>query len=289
MENVIEVKGLAKLFGNKAALKNVNFVVKKGETIGFLGPNGSGKTTTIKILTAQLQATAGEVKIFDQPVKKLKDPSYMKRIGILTDNSSLYERLTIHDNLALYCDLYGVEKGRIHEVLDSVNLLQDRKKRVQKLSRGMKQRVVLARAILHKPDLLFLDEPTSALDPVNMKHIHAGLKQLNAEGATIFLTTHDMQEAEDICDQVAFLNNGEIVMYDTPQNVRTQQKNTTVSLLLKGNRTVTVENNAQGAEEIYEYMKAGQILTIHSNEPTLGDVFEELTGRNLSCNFHSNE
>lgn len=281
MENIIEVKGLAKLFGNKAALKNVNFVVKKGETIGFLGPSGSGKTTTIKILTAQLQATAGEVKVFDQPVQKLKDPSYMKRIGILTDNSGLYERLTIHDNLALYCDLYGVEKGRINEVLDSVNLLQDKKKRVQQLSRGMKQRVTLARAILHKPDLLFLDEPTSALDPVNMKHIHAGLKQLNAEGATIFLTTHDMQEAEDICDQVAFLNNGEIVMYDTPQNIRTQQKNTSVSLLLKGNRTVTVENNAQGAEKIYENMKAGQILTIHSNEPTLGDVFVELTGRNL--------
>src|SRR5699024_2455135 len=278
---VIEVNGLAKLFGNNAALKNVNFVVKKGQTIGFLGPSGSGKTTTIKILTAQLLATAGEVKVFDQPVRKLKNPSYMKRIGVLTDNSGLYERLSIYDNLALYCDLYGVDKGRVDEVLNSVNLLKDKKKRVQNLSRGMKQRVTLARAILHKPDLLFLDEPTSALDPVNMKQIHAGIKQLNEEGTTIFLTTHNMQEAEDLCTKVAFLNNGEIVMYDTPQNVRAQQKNTTVSLLLKGNRTVTLEKNTQGAEKIYEYMKSGQILTIHSNEPTLGDVFVELTGRNL--------
>ncbi|WP_010529035.1 ABC transporter ATP-binding protein [Lentibacillus jeotgali] len=279
--NVIEVKELAKLFGNKTALKNVNFEVQKGETIGFLGPSGSGKTTTIKILTAQLQATAGEAKVFGQPVQKLKDPSYMKRIGILTDNSGLYERLSIYDNLALYCDLYGVEKERIDEVLESVNLIRDKKKAVQKLSKGMKQRVTLGRAILHKPDLLFLDEPTSALDPVNMKHIHAGLKQLNTQGTTIFLTTHDMQEAEDLCDRVAFLNNGEIVMFDTPQNVRAQQENTSISLLLKGNRTVTVDKDEDGAKEIYQHMKDGQILTIHSNEPTLGDVFVELTGRNL--------
>lgn len=281
IENIIEVKELAKLFGDKTALKNVNFEVKKGETIGFLGPSGSGKTTTIKILTAQLQATSGEVKIFGQPVQKLKGPSYMKRIGILTDNSGFYERLTVYDNLSLYCDLYGVEKRRIDEVLESVNLLQDKKKLVQKLSKGMKQRVTLARAILHKPELLFLDEPTSALDPVNMKQIHAGLKQLNAEGTTIFLTTHDMQEAEDLCDKVAFLDKGEIVKFDTPQNVRVQQENTSISFLLKGNRTVTVEMGGEGAEKIYQYMKDEQILTIHSNEPTLGDVFVQLTGRDL--------
>src|SRR5699024_710289 len=226
-------------------------------------------------------ATDGEVKVFNQSVQKLTDSSYMKRIGILTDNSSLYERLTIYDNLALYCDLYDVEKGRINEVLYFVNLLKDKKKRVQNLSKGMKQRVMLSRTILHKPDLIFLDEPTSALDPVNMKHIHEGLKQLGSEGVTIFLTTHNMQEAEDLCDRVAFLNNGEMAIYDTPQNIKTQKKNTSVSLLLKGKKTVTVEMNEQGAKEIYKYMKTGQVLTIHSNEPTLGDVFIELTGRNL--------
>src|SRR5699024_2834134 len=107
----------------------------------------------------------------------------------------------------------------------------DKKKRIQTLSKGMKQRVTLARAILHKPDLLFLDEPTSALDPVNTQHIHKGLKQLNEEGTTIFLTTHDMQEAEALCDRVAFLNNGEIMLLDTPQNLRSQEESTTISLL----------------------------------------------------------
>ncbi|WP_461611617.1 ABC transporter ATP-binding protein [Cytobacillus kochii] len=282
MENVIEVRDLEKSFQNQLALKKVSFQVRKGETIGFLGPSGSGKTTTIKILTAQLHATAGEVKVFGEPIAKLKDPIYMKRIGILTDNSGLYERLSIYDNLALYCDLYEVDKKRINEVLTTVNLIEESKKIVQKLSKGMKQRVTLARAMLHKPDLLFLDEPTSALDPVNTMHIHQGLKKLNEEGTTIFLTTHDMQEAETICDRVAFLHNGEISLIDTPENIKTQQSTSSISLLLRNNRKVVVQKDEAGAKEIYNYIKDGEIVTIHSDEPTLGDVFVKLTGRELS-------
>lgn len=281
MENVIEVKNLVKSFRNKTALKDVSFSVKKGETIGFLGPSGSGKTTTIKILTAQLQPTGGDVKVFGTSLKKLKDPQYMKRIGVLTDNSGLYDRLTVYDNLALYCDLYEIDKRRIHEVLVDVNLVEEKKTRIQKLSKGMKQRVTLARAILHKPQLLFLDEPTSALDPVNTKHIHKGLKRLNAEGTTIFLTTHDMLEAEELCDRVAFLHNGEVRLFDAPEKLRSQHSDSTVSLLLKGQRKVVVETNEEGAKEIYNYMKQGELLTIHSNEPTLGDLFVKLTGREL--------
>ncbi|AKO94635.1 ABC transporter ATP-binding protein [Priestia filamentosa] len=281
MENVIEVKNLVKSFGNKTALKDVSFSVKKGETIGFLGPSGSGKTTTIKILTAQIQPTGGDVKVFNTSLKKLKDPQYMRKIGVLTDNSGLYDRLTVYDNLSLYCDLYEIDKRRIHEVLVDVNLVEEKKTRIQKLSKGMKQRVTLARAILHKPQLLFLDEPTSALDPVNTKHIHKGLKRLNAEGTTIFLTTHDMLEAEELCDRVAFLHNGEVRLFDAPEKLRSQHSDSTVSLLLKGQRKVVVETNEEGAKEIYNYMKQGELLTIHSNEPTLGDLFVKLTGREL--------
>ncbi|MFP7414759.1 ABC transporter ATP-binding protein [Priestia filamentosa] len=281
MENVIEVKNLVKSFENKTALKDVSFSVKKGETIGFLGPSGSGKTTTIKILTAQIQPTGGDVKVFNTSLKKLKDPQYMRKIGVLTDNSGLYDRLTVYDNLALYCDLYEIDKRRIHEVLVDVNLVEEKKTRIQKLSKGMKQRVTLARAILHKPQLLFLDEPTSALDPVNTKHIHKGLKRLNAEGTTIFLTTHDMLEAEELCDRVAFLHNGEVRLFDAPEKLRSQHSDSTVSLLLKGQRKVVVETNEEGAKEIYNYMKQGELLTIHSNEPTLGDLFVKLTGREL--------
>ena len=281
MENIIEVKNLVKTFDNKVALKNVNFEVKKGETIGFLGPSGSGKTTTIKILTAQLHPTSGEIHVFGKSLSRVKDPDFMKRIGILTDNSGLYERLTIFDNLALYCELYDVNKSRIEEVLDSVNLVDDKNQVVKKLSKGMKQRVTLARAILHKPDLLFLDEPTSALDPVNTKHIHKGLRKLNEEGTTIFLTTHDMHEAEELCDRVAFLHNGEIKEFDEPRKLRVQNNVSTISLLLKDNRTISVSNDEKGAFEISRYMSAGELVTIHSNEPTLGDIFVQLTGGKL--------
>lgn len=282
MENLIEVKHLVKSFENKTALKNVSFEIKKGETFGLLGPSGSGKTTTIKILTSQLVPTSGDISIFNKPINYKKDPAYMKKFGILTDNSGLYDRLTIFDNLALYCKLYDAPLRRIDEVLEIVNLTEDSNKQVMKLSKGMKQRVTLARAILHKPDLLFLDEPTSSLDPANTKHIHAGLKQLNKEGTTIFLTTHDMYEAETLCDRVAFLHNGEIQLLDTPENVRLKYAKPSIKLLLTDNRTITVRKNAEGADEISKYMNNGELLTIHSNEPTLGDIFVQLTGRDLA-------
>lgn len=282
MENIIEVKQLMKSFSNKSALKDVSFEVKKGEIFGFLGPSGSGKTTTIKILTSQLLHTAGDVKVFGSPLSKKKSPSIMQRIGILTDNSGLYDRLSIYDNLLLYSKLYGVNEKRIGEVLEQVNLASEQKTIVKDLSKGMKQRVTLARAIIHKPDLLFLDEPTSALDPVNSRHIHEGLRQLNKEGTTIFITTHDMAEAEDLCDRVAFLHDGEIQALDTPQNLRLKYADSTITLLLKDKQTVSVDKDTSGAEKIYQLMKNGELLSIHSNEPTLGDIFVKLTGRVLS-------
>ena len=281
MKNVIEVKNLTKAFSNKVVLKDVTFEVKKGETFGFLGPSGSGKTTTIKILTSQLIHTKGEINIFEEPLQKQTTKNYLKKVGILTDNSTLYERLTVYQNLLLYCKLYEVSKTRIEEVLEDVNLLNDKKTIVQKLSKGMKQRVLLARAFLHKPKILFLDEPTSALDPVNTKHIYKGLRKLNEQGTTIFLTTHDMVEAEELCDRVAFLHQGEIKLLDTPKNLRLQFSQKSISLIVVDGNSVTVKNDEQGAKQISDYMKNGQLLSIHSNEPTLGDIFVQLTGSEL--------
>ncbi|MGX4607808.1 ABC transporter ATP-binding protein [Priestia sp. JNUCC 25] len=281
MNNVIEVKNLTKAFGDKVVLKDVTFEVKKGETFGFLGPSGSGKTTTIKILTSQLIHTKGEVTIFDESLQKKTTKHYLKKIGILTDNSTLYERLSVYQNLLLYCKLYEVSASRIDEVLEDVNLLSDKKTIVQKLSKGMRQRVVLARAFLHKPKILFLDEPTSALDPVNTKHIYKGLRKLNEQGTTIFLTTHDMIEAEELCDRVAFLHQGEIKLLDTPKNLRLKFSRKSISLIVGDGNSITVKNDEQGAKQISDYMKNGQLLSIHSNEPTLGDIFVQLTGSEL--------
>ncbi|BAQ09736.1 ABC transporter [Bacillus sp. OxB-1] len=282
MEHIIEVNGLAKLFANQLAIESVDFQVEKGEIFGFLGPSGSGKTTTIKILTGQLHPTNGEAKVFGVPVGNMKKPEYRKRFGVLTDNSGLYGRLSIYDNLSLYCDLYGVPTARISEVLDIVNLNEDKKKRVSTLSKGMTQRVTLARALLHEPELLFLDEPTSALDPTNTLHIYEGLRALNARGTTIFLTTHDMQEAETLCNRVAFLNKGKIQLLDTPDKLKKRYSDSTITVELTNDQKIILPAGTDGAQPLFDLMKTNQVAAIHSNEPTLGDIFVKVTGRKLA-------
>ncbi len=282
MEKIIEVKSLAKLFGNQRGLENVSFEVKKGEVFGFLGPSGSGKTTTIKILTAQLAQTDGDALVFGNPAGQLKNPMNRKKIGIITDNSGLYERLSIYDNLKLYCGLYDVSLSRIDEVLEMVNLKVESKKVVSKLSKGMLQRVILARAFLHKPELLFLDEPTSALDPVNSRHIYRGLQELRDNGTTIFLTTHDMNEAELLCDRVAFLHNGSIQLIGPPKELRKSYADNTLTVELTDGTTKVISKGKDGAETLYRFMSENKVVSVNTNEPTLGDIFVEITGRKLS-------
>ncbi|CAM3191824.1 ABC transporter ATP-binding protein [Filibacter tadaridae] len=281
MENIIEVQSLEKVFANQTALEDVNFHVKKGEIFGFLGPSGSGKTTTIKILTGQLNQTSGKATVFGEPVSDMKKGKSRKKIGVLTDNSGLYGRLSIYDNLKLYCVLYEVPERRIADVLALVNLTKEKKKIISKLSKGMIQRVTLARTLLHEPELLFLDEPTSALDPVNSQHLHDGLRELKARGTTIFLTTHDMNEAELLCDRVAFLDKGQIQLMDDPRKLRKQFSDSTMTVELKNNEKFVLKSTAEDAQMMFNQMSSNNIVAIHSNEPTLGDIFVQVTGRKL--------
>ncbi len=282
METIIEMKHVEKRFGNETALAQVDFHVNRGEVFGFLGPSGSGKTTTIKILTGQLLPTGGNASVFGKSVSSLKQPVNRKRFGVLTDNSGLYGRLSIYDNLKLYCDLYEVPRTKIADVLAIVQLQHEQQKRVSALSKGMRQRVTLARALLHEPELLFLDEPTSALDPVNTLHIYEGLRALNDRGTTIFLTTHDMQEAETLCDRVAFLNNGQIQLIGSPEELKKQFSDSTLTVALKNGESIALPSGQEGAQQLFDYMKQDQVDTIHSNEPTLGDIFIQVTGRKLA-------
>src|SRR5690625_1134004 len=178
MTSVIDVSNLEKAYEQKNVLQNISFSIQQKEIFGLLGPSGAGKTTIIKILTAQLLFEKGDVKVFQRPVSEMKRNVNRKKMGILTDNSGLYIRLSIEENLLLYCRLYYVPKTAIKEALNFVGLYEERKKKVSKLSKGMLQRVVLARAILHQPKLLFLDEPTSSLDPTSTAHIHRGLRSV---------------------------------------------------------------------------------------------------------------
>lgn len=155
MENAIQVSGLRKAFDQQVAIEDVSFHVKKGEIFGLLGPSGSGKTTTIKILTGELEQTTGDVCVLDTDASSFDSTQFKSKIGILSDNSALYERLTVYDNLKLFCKLYGAPLERIDVILDDVNLKNDRNKVVSKLSKGMKQRILLAKALVHQPDLVF--------------------------------------------------------------------------------------------------------------------------------------
>lgn len=168
MKPVITMENVQKVFDKNTALKDVSFNVYKGEIFGLLGPSGSGKTTIIKILTGQMNATSGETMVFSTPTAKLTEDIY-NQIGIVADNSGLYTRLSCYDNLKIFAKIYGVDKEQIHAVLEKVELRDALKKSASKLSKGMTQRIVLARAILHQPKLLFLDEPTSGLDPATSK------------------------------------------------------------------------------------------------------------------------
>ena len=281
MNAVIEVQHLKKIFQKETALQDVSFKIQKGEIFGFLGPSGSGKTTTIKILTAQTDKTDGDVLLFGRPANEMKKSQNRKRFGILTDNSGLYTRLSIEENLLLYSDLYQLSKTAVKEALDFVNLYTERKKKVSQLSKGMIQRVTLARAIMHKPDLLFLDEPTSALDPDNTQHIYNGLRKLNEMGTTIFLTTHDMSEAEILCDRVAFLHKGKIRAMGSPKELKKKFGDESITVELKNGEIAVIQNGSEDASKLYEWMQSNEVSRIYTNEPTLGDIFMQITGSDL--------
>lgn len=279
--DVIQVEHIRKKFGTKDALSDVSFSIPKGEIFGFLGPSGSGKTTLIKILTAQLHSTSGQARVFNQPAKMMQQTGQKIRFGIMTDNSGLYERLTIEENLEFYRQLYELPKPSIHKVLEFVNLSGERKKKVKHLSRGMRQRVLLACAIIHEPELLFLDEPTSALDPVNSAHIYKGLRYLNSQGTTIFLTTHNMVEAEMMCNRVAILYQGKIQAIGSPKELKKQHRENVVTVELINGDSYEFSFGEGTAEQITDWMKRGLIDRIETKEPSLGDIFIKMTGSEL--------
>lgn len=281
MEHMIKLSHVTKRFGAHEVLSDVSCSIDRGEIFGLLGPSGAGKTTLIKILTGQIKHYMGEAAVFGMSSKELTDREY-ERMGMVLDDSGLYERLSCYDNLLLFSRIHGISKERIYEVAEYVQLADAMKTPAGKLSKGMKQRLVLARAILHQPLLLFLDEPTSGLDPVTTAKIHELIFELRKNGATIFLTTHDMEEATKLCDHIALLNEGTIIEYGSPAEICRKHNDENQILILKKDGTeVTLPNSRESAGQIAEYFDGNCVLSIHSSEPTLETVFIALTGRGL--------
>lgn len=277
-QQVIKADNLCKSFGFFKAISSLTFEVNKGEILGFLGPSGSGKTTTINILTGQLTPDQGQSSILGKSSTNLNEED-LANIGLITENSGYYEKLSLYDNLLFFAKLYDVPQGDLDDLMKRVGLYDRRKTLAEKLSTGMKQRMLLVRAIINKPQVLFLDEPTSGLDPSTSQSIHELIKELQAEGTTIFLTTHDMHEATILCDKIVLLNKGQIVEAGTPSD-----------LIQKYNTAKRVKITYQSGKEDYlSFSELGQvsqtddILTIHSCEPTLEDVFIQLTGGKLNA------
>jgi ABC-2 type transport system ATP-binding protein len=217
----IEVYNLTRNYNGLIAVDGISFSVEQGEIFGFLGPNGAGKTTTIQMLTGQLLPTSGTAKVAGYDVvserQKLKP-----RIGVVFDNQNLYERMTGRENLTFYARLYRVRKRRVDELLVQFGLTERAGEKVENYSNGMKQRVLIARALLHKPEVLFLDEPTRGLDPHIARDIRGTVTRLANDGMTVFLTTHYMEEADQLSDRVAFLNQGRIAAIDTPERLKAE-------------------------------------------------------------------
>ena len=200
----------------------------------------------------------------------------------MTDNSGLYEKLSVYDNLHYFAKLLNVETKRIDQVLQRVGLLEDKKKPTGKLSKGMKQRLVLARAILHQPKMLFLDEPTSGLDPSTASEIHELLLELRDQGTAIFLTTHNMEEATKLCDNVALLFQGEIVESGKPKEVCLKYNTSKAyKVLLNDGTQVELQNTKEDMQKLTDWLSADEVMTLHSTEPTLETVFLTVTGREL--------
>lgn len=276
MTSMVVAKNIVKTFGSKIALNSINFGIKEGEIFGFLGPSGSGKTTMINILTGQLLPDSGNTQLLGKDSQDLH-PTDLEKIGIVSDQSGFYEKLSLEKNLLLYAKLYGINLNRVDELLDQVGLLASKKILAEQLSTGMKQRMLLARALINQPKILFLDEPTSGLDPTTSKSIHELLVQLKESGTTIFLTTHDMNEATLLCDHLSLLNKGKLIEEGSPADI-IQKYNT-------NKRIKVIYKNHQ--ERIFDFselstLATNDLISIHSCEPTLEEIFIRLTGEKLN-------
>ena len=280
---VIQIKDVCKAFDQRQVLNNISLSVEEGEIFGLLGPSGAGKTTLIKMLIGLLSATSGNIAILGKKLDKKIDESFPS-FGMVLDNDGLYDRLNCYDNLELYARIYSISNRKkvINDLLEKVGLIESSKKSVSNLSKGMRQRLSFARAILHSPKIVFLDEPTSGLDPATTLQIHSMMKMLKESGTTIFLTTHNMNEAQKMCDHLALLNEGNIVEEGTPEDICLHhRKKCEVNIEITNGEKYMVDSHDLLTVLQTVLDTNNKIRSIHSNEPNLEEVFIELTGRDL--------
>ena len=307
---VIVAEGLTRRFGDVVAVDHLDLEVQAGEVLGFLGHNGAGKTTTVRLLNGVLTADEGRARVLGlDPASQ--GPALRAQTGVLTETPSLDERLTGRDNMAIYADLYGVPPGevagRVQALLETFQLADRAGEKVAAYSRGMKQRLALARALVHRPQVLFLDEPTSGLDPVAARHVHEMVTALSGEGGrTVFLCTHNLAEAQKLCDRVAVLAQGRVLALGTPAELvarlgRSQRlemeaepQGAALEIVAAAGISASAGENGRlalqgvGREEIPGLVAAlaaagVRIYRVSPEEPSLEDVYFALQGEEVAA------
>ncbi|RME65682.1 MAG: ABC transporter ATP-binding protein [Caldilineae bacterium] len=284
---VISVRNLVYTYpgGNRPAVDGIDFSIEKGEIFGFLGPSGAGKSTTQKVLIKLLRGYEGEIQVLGKDLSRW-DENYYERVGVAFELPNHYQKLTARENLELFRALYSGPTEDPLALLEMVGLREDADTRVSQFSKGMQMRLNFVRALLHRPELLFLDEPTTGLDPLNARKIKEIIRDQQRNGRTIFLTTHDMTVADQLCDRVAFIVDGKLSLIDSPRSLKIQH----------GRRVVRVEYHRDGNpleqadfpldglgenQAFLELLRTQKVETIHTQEATLEDIFIETTGRRL--------
>ncbi len=272
-------------YGELVAVDHISFNVAEGEILGFLGPNGAGKTTTVKMLTGLLKPKGGKAVLLGMDVAKNVD-KVQGEIGVCFEETNHYEQMSALENLKLFARLFGIHPFDGYAVLKRVGLAGREKDRVEGYSKGMKQRLMVARSLVNRPRVLFLDEPTAGLDPTSSEAIRNIIIEERKRGATVFLTTHDMLEADKLSDRVAFMNQGKIVALDTPHNLKQQYGKRALKVKVsteKGgleDREVILDT-PETSNAIQQLFSQEKVVTVHSEEATLEDIFIGITGRGL--------
>ncbi len=282
-EVALRASGLRYAYGDRVAVDGVSFKLAPGEVLGLLGPNGAGKSTTIKMLIGLLPPQAGSIEVLGMAMSQHRS-AIQARLGVVFEEKNLYPTLSGRENLAFFARLFGRRDVDLDGLLDRVGLATRGRDRVSGYSKGMRQRLTVARALLNRPDVLVLDEPTDGLDPVSARSIRGLIREEAERGVAVLLTTHDMYEADGLSDRVAFIDQGRILALDTPERLK----------LRHGQRTVRVRRQVDGAVEesvvtldgdagdrLRELVAAEGLLTIHTEEATLEDVFVAFAGRRL--------
>ncbi len=281
----IIAEDLAYAYGQLLAVDHISFDVAEGEILGFLGPNGAGKSTTVSMLTGQLRPQEGRATVLGTDVAR-HPKRVQAQIGICFEDTNLYEPMSGTENLQLFARLFGVRDFDAGALLKRVGLDGRGKDKVGGYSKGLKQRLMVARALVNEPRVLFLDEPTEGLDPTSARAIRNLILEEQGRGATVFLTTHDMHEADTLCQRVAFIDQGRIVALDTPHALKQRYGKRTVRAEVEGaDGSLEVRELVLGrretAAEIEALFRGEKVVTIHSEEATLEDIFIQLTGSPL--------